>query len=400
MRRCADIFLGYSFPHFSCHACLGFSPIRLPFLVGRYLSQSLHSSSNTRPFPNYSPKKPTILDAQLVHQISNAIKLRHSEPLRHILKSYESKFRSDHLIWVLMNIRHDYKLALDFFDWACLRRDPNLEARCIIVQIAVASKDLKLAHDLICDFWEKPNLDFDVSFTHFVDRLIYTYKQWGSDPHVFDIFFQVLIEVGMLDEARSFFDKLLNYGVVISTDSCNLYLARLSDNFDRLRISIKVFNEFPQVGVCWNTASCNIIINSLCRLGRVKEAHCLLMQMKFRGNAPDVVSYSTVINGYCLGGELQKVLKLIQEMQMKGLKPNLYTYNSIILLLCKSGKVDDAERVLREMINQGIVPDTVVYTTLIDGFCKLGNIQAAYKLFDEMEKQRIVPDFIAYTAVI
>ncbi|KAJ6771289.1 MITOCHONDRIAL GROUP I INTRON SPLICING FACTOR CCM1 [Salix koriyanagi] len=186
-----------------------------------------------------------------------------------------------------MNIRHDYKLVLDFFDWACLRREANLEARCIIVQIAVASKDLKLARDLICAFWTKPNLDFGVSFTHFVDRLIYTYKEWGSDPPY----------------------------------SCNLYLTRLSDNFDRLRISIKVFNEFPQL----------------------------------RGNAPDVVSYSTVINGYCRGGELQKVLKLIQEMQMKGLKPNLYTYNSIILLLCKSGKVDDAEKVLREMINQGIV---------------------------------------------
>ncbi|KAF2282547.1 hypothetical protein GH714_043755 [Hevea brasiliensis] len=392
----------HSFQLFSHHLNLGFPRNHLQLLVRRSLSRKLYSSSsiNTRPFPDYSPKKPTIKDSELVHQISKAIKLRRSEPLCRILKPYESKFRSDHLIWVLMNIKNDYELVLNFFDWARLLRDPNLEARCIVVQIAVASKDLKMAHELIFDFWSKPNLDISLSFTHFVDRLIYTYKDWGSDPNVFDVFFQVLVEVGMLSEARKLFDKLLNYGVIVSVNSCNLYLTQLSRNFDMLGMAIKDFSEFPQVGVHWNTASYNIIMNSLFQLGKVKEAHLFLLRMEFKGCIPDVVSYSTIINGYCHIGELQKVLWLVKEMQMNGLKPNSYTYSSLILLLCRSGKVVEGEKVLRKMINQGVYPDNVIYTTLIDGFCKMGNTEAAYKLFDEMESQKIVPDFVAYTALI
>ncbi|KAJ0095118.1 hypothetical protein Patl1_16297 [Pistacia atlantica] len=401
MKRCAissfSPFLKLtSHPEGSTSSCLQFSFFR------RCLSQRLSASGspNTRPFPDYSPKKPTIRDAEFVHQISTAVKLHRFEPLRRILKPYESKFRPDHVIWVLMNIRSDYKLVLDFFDWACLRKDPNLEVRCIVIQLAVASKDLKTAHWLIHEFWAKPNLDVSLSFTHFVERLIYTYKDWGSNPHVFDVFFQVLVEVRLLNEARKLFDKMLNYGLAISIGSCNLYLARLSDSYDGLGVAIRIFSEFPEVGVCWNTSSYNIIIHCLCRLGKIKEAHILLLKMELKGCLPDVISYSTVINGYCHLGELQRVLKLTEEMQIKGLKPNKYTYNSIIFLLCKSGKLVEAETVLREMMNQGIVPDNVIYTTLIDGFCKLGNVAAACKVFDEMQGLKIIPDLLAYTAII
>ncbi|KAH7515846.1 hypothetical protein FEM48_Zijuj10G0069500 [Ziziphus jujuba var. spinosa] len=319
------------------------------------------SSTNIRPFPDYSPKKPTIRDAEFVHHISTTIKLRRSESLRRILKSYESKFRPDHLIWIFMSIKHDYKLVLDFFDWACLRREPSLEARCIVVQIATASKDLKMVHGLIREFWEKPNLDVSLSFTNFAEKLIYTYKDWGSDPHVFDIFFQVLVETGMLNEARNFFDKLLTYGLVLSVDSCNLFLSHLSRSFDGFEMAIKVFNEYPEV---------------------------------------DVVTYSTIISKYCHIGELQKALGLIGEMEVKGLKPNPYICNSIILFLCKNGKLYEAEKVLREMMMQGLVPDNVVYTTLIDGYCKLSNVPAVYLLFDEMRVRKIIPDFVTYTAII
>lgn len=211
-----------------------FAPKSGPPFFKRYLGPILHlsDSANTRPFPNYSPKKPTVKDSELVHQISNAIKLRRSEPVCRVLKPYESKFRSDHLIWVLMNIKGEYRLVLDFFEWACLRRDPTLEARCIVIQIAVASKDLKMAHQLIHDFWSKPDLDIGLSFSYILERLIYTYKDWGSDPKVFDVFFRVLVEVGLLDEGKKLFDKMLNYGLIISVDSLNIYLSKLRDHFD------------------------------------------------------------------------------------------------------------------------------------------------------------------------
>ncbi|KAG5091386.1 hypothetical protein JHK82_050164 [Glycine max] len=296
-------------------------------------------------------------DTDFVHHISTTIKQCCAEPLRRILKPFESKFKPDHLIW-----------------------------------IAVASKDLRMAHRLVFEFWEKSHLDVGNSFDRFTERLIYTYKDWGAHPRVFDVFFLVLVEAGLLLEAGKLFDKLLNYGVLVSVDSCNLFLARLSNSFDGIKTGIRVFREYPEVGVCWNTVSYNIILHSLCQLGRVKEAHNLVIQMEFRGNVLDVVSYSIIIDGYCqVEG---KVLKLMEELQRKGLKPNQYTYISIISLLCKTGRVVEAGQVLREMKNQRIFPDNVVYTTLISGFGKSGNVSAEYKLFDEMKSKKIVPDFV------
>lgn len=60
--------------------------------------------------------------------------------------------------------------------------------------------------------------------------------------------FKSLLKLGCFNEAGKLFDKLLNYGVVISVDSCNLFLTRLS-NSDGTEIAIKVFNEYPEVGV-------------------------------------------------------------------------------------------------------------------------------------------------------
>uniref|UniRef100_A0A0D3BFG9 DDE Tnp4 domain-containing protein n=1 Tax=Brassica oleracea var. oleracea TaxID=109376 RepID=A0A0D3BFG9_BRAOL len=83
----------------------------------RNLSSSTITDT-TRPFPDYSPKKPSVRDTELVHQIANVIKLRRTEPLRRSLKPYECKFKTDHLVWVLMKI---------FFEWARSRRDSTLE---------------------------------------------------------------------------------------------------------------------------------------------------------------------------------------------------------------------------------------------------------------------------------
>ena len=54
------------------------------------------------------------------------------------------------------------------------------------------------------------------------------------------------------------------------------------------------------------------MIHCVCQLGRIREAHHLLVLMELKGYTPDVVSYSTLINGYCRFGELEKVWKLIE----------------------------------------------------------------------------------------
>lgn len=152
------------------------------------ISQSFASLVHTIIFfPDYSSKKPSIRDSEFVHHISTVIKQRCYEHLRRILKPIESKFRPAHTIWVLMEIKNDYRLVLNFFDWSCIRREPSFEVSCIIIQIAVSAKDLKMAQKLFHDLLTKPDADGNISFSQFLEKLIYTNKDWGSNPLVFDI---------------------------------------------------------------------------------------------------------------------------------------------------------------------------------------------------------------------
>ncbi|KAI3864826.1 hypothetical protein MKW92_019390 [Papaver armeniacum] len=325
-----------------------------------------------------------------------------------------------------MKIKYDYSLVFSFFDWARLRKDTTLEAR---------------SHELTYEFWRKPNLDINVSFSNFFEQLVYTFKDWGSDPLVFDIFFQALVDVGYFDEARNLFDKMLSYGVVISVGSCNCLLSRLSNNMSDdggIETALKIFSEFPEMGVCWNTASYNIIIHALCRLDKVKEAQSLLLQMESKGCFPDVISYSTVIDGYRRAGEIERAFEVVEEMITKGLKPNPFTYNSIVVLLCKNGKagemkkafslhnkmvqmgltpnivtytalvdglckrgeVETANELLQEMCGKGLQLNTCTFNSLINGLCKAGNIKQAIKMMEDMELAKLYPDIITYTTLI
>ncbi|MCI03013.1 pentatricopeptide repeat-containing protein mitochondrial-like, partial [Trifolium medium] len=211
-------------------------------------------STTPRPFPDYSPRNPSVTDTDLIRHVTTTIKRRRLEPLRRVLKPYESRFKPSHLIWVLINIKNDYKLVLNFFNWAKSRSHeqqqqlhPTLESLCIVVHIAVASNDVETAKRLVFEFWAKPRLDVLKSFELFTEKLIYTYKDWGSHPLVFDVYFQVLVETGFVLEAEKLFHKLLGYGVVVSVDSCNLFLSKLSCNFEGIKVAVKVFEEFPEL---------------------------------------------------------------------------------------------------------------------------------------------------------
>ncbi|KAK9098769.1 hypothetical protein Syun_025814 [Stephania yunnanensis] len=119
---------------------------------------------------------------------------------------------------------NDFNLVLNFFNWVRLRKETSVVARCIVIHVSAALRHPKTARDLIRGFWASAGgLDIGNSFRHFVEQLVYTYKDWGSDPTIFDIVFQVLVEVGLFVKAKKLFDKMFNYGVVMSVGSCIIF---------------------------------------------------------------------------------------------------------------------------------------------------------------------------------
>ncbi|RRT83952.1 hypothetical protein B296_00016396 [Ensete ventricosum] len=355
----------------------------------RQLSSQRHTFSAIRPFPDYSPRKPAIVDAELVRSIVTALKQRRFEPPDVVLGPFAARFRSDHLIWSFLHLRSDPDLVGALLHWYQPRgRSVPAEALAIAAHVAVVSGDPASARRLLRDGL--------VSHRNFVDRVIYTYKYWCSVPSVFDLLFGAIVDINRLDEARTLFRHLVTYGIIVSADACNALLSRLT--LDHMR---STFSEFQELDLRWNTKSCNILIHGFCGAGKTGEAHRILLEMEGTvGASPDIISYSTLIDAYCHNGGLLQATELFEEMGDKGLTPNAFTFNSIITLLCKNGKVVEAERVFMEMMLRGVAPDHVVYTTLINGYCKSGKLPAVYRLVEEMKNSRLVPDSVTYTALI
>ena len=64
------------------------------------------------------------------------------------------------------------------------------------------------------------------------------------------------------------------------------------------------FNEFKNMGIFFDEACYSVVMDALCKLGEVEQAAELLVEMKRKGMAPDIVNYTTLINGFCLKGKV------------------------------------------------------------------------------------------------
>ncbi|CAA7039195.1 unnamed protein product [Microthlaspi erraticum] len=76
----------------------------------------------------------------------------------------------------------------------------------------------------------------------------------------------------------------------------------------------------------------------------------LLRKMEERKIKLDAAKYNIIIDGLCKDGKLDDAINLFNEMEMKGIKANVITYNTLIGGLCKDGRWNDGAELLRDMI--------------------------------------------------
>lgn len=63
-----------------------------------------------------------------------------------------------------------------------------------------------------------------------------------------------------------------------------------------------MFEEMVHRGIKPNVCTFAVLINALCKEGKVDEAQCILDMIHLKGVEPDTCIYTSLINGYCLHG--------------------------------------------------------------------------------------------------
>lgn len=270
------------------------------------------------------------------------------------------------------------------------------------------------------------------------------------DVYTYTILIDSFCKVGLIDQARKWFDEMINVGcapnVVTYTALIHAYLkarnfcsanelfemmlsegcipnvvtyTALIDGYckaGQIEKACKIYArmraspEIPDVGMFFrfcnsdaeepNVFTYGALVDGLCKVHKVKEAHELLDAMFVEGCEPNHIVYDALIDGFCKVGKLDEAQEVFAKMSQHGYSPDIYTYSSLIDRLFKDKRLDLALKVLSKMLENSCAPNVVIYTEMIDGLCKVGKTDEAYKLMLMMEEKGCCPNVVTYTAMI
>ncbi|KAJ7295287.1 hypothetical protein O6H91_Y200500 [Diphasiastrum complanatum] len=74
-----------------------------------------------------------------------------------------------------------------------------------------------------------------------------------------------------------------------------------------------------------------------------------------RGAVATVVTYSILIDSLCKAGKVEAAHRILQVMDTNGVTPDVVTFNILLNGLCKAGKVDDAYKIFETMQGKGVM---------------------------------------------
>ncbi|KAK7840518.1 putative pentatricopeptide repeat-containing protein [Quercus suber] len=175
----------------------------------------------------------------------------------------------------------------------------------------------------------------------------------------------------------------------------------------------------------------NMIIEGLCKGGKVKEAEEFLWTLEDKS----VDNYSALVNGYCeanctsesyklffrlskqgvlikksscvklltnlcLEGVCDGALVVLETMLALNVEPSEIMYSKVLAALCRAGDMKKARWFFDFLVEKGSSPDVISYTMMIHGFCKMNCLQEAQDLFHDMKERGIEPDVITYTVLL
>ncbi|MQM22736.1 hypothetical protein Taro_055793 [Colocasia esculenta] len=362
------------------------NPTATPSLVRRPLGPL--------PLPHRSVPDPAGQDLDVV-TLAHSHLVRGEWPRLDALASGLTPFRVKH---VLLRVRRDPVLSLEFFDWAHLL-NPGLitmENHAIILHILTKDGRFRSAESILrrmlIPVFKGSSLDI-------FDALLHSYRLCDSSPRVFDSLFKTYAHLKKFRDATDTFRRMRDYGFLPTVKSCNAFLSSLL-SLDRGDIVLTLYREMSRCRISPNAYTLNMVMRALCNSGRIEHALKLFDEMEKKGFGPMVSTFNTLIDGYCKKGLLVAAMTLKSEMDSKGLHPNVYTYNTLIHGFCKEGKLQNANKVFNEMKAANVSPNTVTYNTLISGYSRINNSEMGFRLHEEMVRDGIEVNILTYNALI
>ncbi|KAK9115540.1 hypothetical protein Sjap_014487 [Stephania japonica] len=170
--------------------------------------------------------------------------------------------------------------------------------------------------------------------------------------------------------------------------------------YGKLDVALSLFDEMIQKGYKGTVLLYNNLIHELCGLDRLEEAYELQREMRQAGHEPTQFTNNSIFGCLCKREDLSGAVVLLKEMHACGHEPWIKHSSMLVKQLCIHGKVLEACKFLTDMIRVGFLPDIIAYSAAIDGLFKNGEVDGAVELFLDILRRGYRPDIVAYNIII
>lgn len=348
---------------------------------------------------------------------------------------------------VLKRFENAGMLAYQFFEWAGKKRNysHSVIAYHTMIESLAKIRQYKIMWNLVNAMRSKGMLNIETfciimrkyARAHKVDEAIYAFnvmEKYGLTPNLaaFNGLLGALCKAKNVRKAQEIFDQMKGrFEPDTKTFSILLEGWGRAPNLLRARA---IFKEMADGACPLDIVTYSIMVDILCKTGRVDEAVGIVRSMNARGYRPtsfiytilvhtygdenriedaidtfqvminsgvlaDVVVYNALISAFCKANKLQNAYRVVKEMKTKGVMPNARTCNIILNTWMGLQQYEEAFRFFRSMIRI-CDPDADTYTMMIKMFLKMDDLEKAMKIWKYMRSKRFVPSLHTYSVLI
>ncbi|KAF8641695.1 hypothetical protein HU200_067717 [Digitaria exilis] len=148
----------------------------------------------------------------------------------------------------------------------------------------------------------------------------------------------------------------------------------------------------------------NFLLTALGRAGNLRGMTELFTSMRDASVQPDVITYAILINGLCKAGRVEEALKVLGRMSRPDseVRPSIFILNIIVDGLCKTRRLQDAIAFVDERMRHDYrcAPDKFTFNSLVDAFCRVRDVGMACEVVERMEKEGVAPDVITMNMIV
>ncbi|KAI8922164.1 hypothetical protein DFJ77DRAFT_436507 [Powellomyces hirtus] len=141
---------------------------------------------------------------------------------------------------------------------------------------------------------------------------------------------------------------------------------------------------------------CGVMIDGLCKMGRLKEAVGVYDSMPDCNMIPSIHIYTMLMDAHAKSGDVDGVYQYWNKLKASGLQPDLHTYGVLVWTAFRMQySYDTAVKLVSEMRREGLTPNAVIVALFVDGLCRAGATEEALKILSS-DKEAALPAYTSY----